>query len=158
MSRRSPKPVLLAWVLLAVTATSQRPTLSWGDEGHKIIALIAEHYLDPAIRSKVATLLAADADTLTGHDIPSEATWADKYRDSDRVTTKIRYEATSRWHFVDIEFAQPDLASACFGHPALPPGILASKGPPQACVVDQSINSRLSLAVRPPAVLNNSSC
>jgi S1/P1 Nuclease len=85
----------------------------------------------------VATLLAADTDTLTRHDIASEATWADKYRDSDRDTTKIRYEATWRWHFVDIELGQPDLASACFGHPPLPPGVPASKGPPRACVVDK---------------------
>ena len=63
--------------------------------------------------------------------------WADKYRDSDRDTTKIRYQATWRWHFADIELAQPDLASACFGHPPLPPGVPASKGPPQACVVDK---------------------
>src|SRR5215472_12563094 len=92
---------------------------AWGDEGHQIIGLIAEYYLDQAVRAKVAMLLAADTDTLTGHDIASEATWADKYRDSDRNTTKARYEATWRWHFVDIELAQPDLASACFGHPPL---------------------------------------
>jgi hypothetical protein len=36
---------------------------------------------------------------------------------------------------VDIELSQPDLAAACFGHPPLPPGVPASKGPPQACVV-----------------------
>ena len=80
-------------------------------------------------------LLAADTDTLT--DIASEETWADKYRDSDRDTPKIRYEATWRWHFVDIELAQRDLASTCFGHPPLPPGVPASKGPPRACVVDK---------------------
>jgi hypothetical protein len=74
---------------------------------------------------------------LTAHDIASEATWADKYRDSDRSGARIRYEATWRWHFVDIELTEPDLASACFGHPPLPPGVPASKGPPQACVVDK---------------------
>jgi hypothetical protein len=74
---------------------------------------------------------------LTGHDIASEATWADKYRDSDRDTTKIRYEGTREWHFVDIELVQPNLASACFGHPPLPPGAPASRGPPRACVVDK---------------------
>ena len=74
---------------------------------------------------------------MTAHDIASEATWADKYRDSDRNGTKIRYEATWRWHFVDVELPQPDLVAACFGHPALPLGIPASKGPPQACVVDK---------------------
>jgi hypothetical protein len=137
MGWRSPKPLLLAWFLLAVPVTSPRPAFAWGDEGHKVIALIAEHHLDPAVRAKVATLLAADTDPLTAHDIASEATWADKYRDSDRSTTKVRYEATWRWHFVDIELAQPDLGAACFGHPPLPPGVPASKGPPQACVVDK---------------------
>ena len=82
-------------------------------------------------------LLSADTDTLTGHDIASEATWADKYRDSDRDTTKLRYQATRQWHFVDIELTRPDLAAACFGHPQLPPGVLASNGSPQACVVDK---------------------
>jgi hypothetical protein len=38
---------------------------------------------------------------------------------------------------VDIELTQPDLAAACLGHPPLPPGVPASKGPPQACVVDK---------------------
>jgi hypothetical protein len=131
------KRLLLACILLVLTASSPRPATAWGDEGHKVIALIAEHYLDPAVRAKIATLLAADTDALTAHDIASEATWADKYRDSDRDTTKIRYEATWSWHFVDVELAQPDRASACFGHPPLPPRVPASKGPPQACVVDK---------------------
>jgi len=109
-----------------------------GNEGHKVIALIAEHYLDPAVRFKVATLLEADTDPLTAHDIASEVTWADKYRDADRDTTKIRYQATRQWHFVDIELSQPDLAAACFGHPPLLAGVPASKGPPEACVVDKN--------------------
>jgi hypothetical protein len=78
-------------------------------------------------------LLATDTDTLTA----SEATWAYRYRDSDRETTKIRYQGTREWHFVDIELAQPNLASACFGHPPLSPGIPASQGPAQPCVVDK---------------------
>jgi hypothetical protein len=74
---------------------------------------------------------------LTGHDIASEATWADKYRDSDRNTTRIRYEATRLWHFVDIELAEPNLTSACFGQRPLIPGVPASEGPPKECVVDR---------------------
>ena len=58
-------------------------------------------------------------------------------RDSDRFTTKIRYQATRLWHFVDIELTEPNLASACFGHPPLPTGIRASNGPPRVCVVDK---------------------
>jgi hypothetical protein len=134
---RFPKESLFAGILLGASAAVSHPALAWGDGGHEIIALVAEHYLDPAARAKVATLLAADTDALTDHDIASEATWADKYRDSDRYTTKIRYQATRLWHFVDIELAGPNLASACFGHPPLAPDVAASMGPPRACVVDK---------------------
>ena len=58
-----------------------------GSQSHR---LIAEHYLDPAGRSKGDTARwRHDTHPLTAHDIASEATWADKYRDSDRDTTKI---------------------------------------------------------------------
>jgi hypothetical protein len=134
---RFPKQSLFPCILLVAAAAVSHPALAWGDGGHEIIALVAEHYLDPAARAKVATLLAADTDTLTDHDIASEATWADKYRDSDRYTTKIRYQATRLWHFVDIELADPNLASACFGHPPLAPDVAASMGPPRACIVDK---------------------
>ena len=110
---------------------------AWGDEGHEIISLIAEHYLDPAAGAKVITLLATDTATLTAHDIASEATWADKFRNSDRDTTRVRCEGTRQWHFVDIEVVAPNLDAACFGHLPLPAGVLASEGSPQACVVDK---------------------
>lgn len=82
---------------------------------YNIISLITEHYLDPAARAKVAMLLAADTDTLTGHYIANEATWADKYRDRDRNTTRIRYEsdtavALCRYRTCSTE---PNLAAAC---------------------------------------------
>ena len=38
---------------------------------------------------------------------------------------------------MDIEIDHPDLASACFGFPALAPGQAASQGPAQDCVVDK---------------------
>ena len=110
----SGKHRFLACLLLAAVTAVPHAAVAWGNEGHEIIALIAEHYLDPAARAKVASLLAADTDTLTDHDIASEATWADKYRDSDRFTTKIRYQATRLWHFVDIELAEPNLEAAPF--------------------------------------------
>jgi hypothetical protein len=129
--------IFSACVVLAVAVSTPHPAFGWGDKGDEIIALIAQHFLNPVSRAKVILLLAGNTDTLTDHDIASESTWADKYRDSDRDTTKLRYQATRLWHFVDIELAEPNLASACFGHPPLPPGILASTGPPQACVVDK---------------------
>jgi hypothetical protein len=135
--RLSGKHRLLACFLLAAVIAVPHPAIAWGDKGHEIIALIAEHHLDPRARGKVILLLAGDTDTLTEHDIASDATWADKYWDSDRYMGKSRYQATRLWHFVDIELAEPNLTSACFGHPPLPSGIPASKGPPRACVVDK---------------------
>jgi hypothetical protein len=33
---------------------------AWGDDGHKVVALIAEHYLTPEVRNTVTALLAQD--------------------------------------------------------------------------------------------------
>jgi hypothetical protein len=63
--------------------------------------------------------------------------WADKYRDSDRNGSRERYDRTRQWHFVDIELDKPNLDRACFGHPGLPSGVLASRGPAGACIVDK---------------------
>ena len=108
--------------------------LAWGDEGHEVIGYVAQRFLVPAAREKVAALLAADTDPLVAHNIAAASTWADKYRDLDRDGAR---ERTRRWHFVDIELAEPDIDWACFGHPALPRGTLASNGPALDCVVDK---------------------
>lgn len=131
---------LMRYCLLAlavVMTLSPRAALAWGDEGHEIVALIADRFLEPAMREKVNAMLAADTDSLTGHDIASEATWADRYRDSDRNGSRQRYEQTRNWHFVDIELSDPDLDRACFGHPPLSAPTVASNGPAQACIVDK---------------------
>ena len=113
------------------------PAHAWGDEGHEVVALIAQHYLDPAVATKVNSILAADTTHLTPNtNIDSEATWADKFRDSDRNTTKVHYNETHNWHFVDLEIAGPNLNTACFGQPPLN-GALASAGPAQDCIVDK---------------------
>jgi hypothetical protein len=86
----------------------------------------------------VKTILSADATHLTPDTgIASEATWADKFRDSDRNTTKIHYDQTHNWHFVDIELDGPDIDAACFNHPVVPAGTVASESAPDDCVVDK---------------------
>lgn len=121
--------VLLMFALCCVS----EPARAWGDEGHEIVGLIADHYLTPAVRTKVKTILAGDKTKLTKTTkIDMEATWADKWRDSNTA----RYNATHNWHFVDLEISGPDLNSACFGQPPLN-GALASKGPSSDCVVDK---------------------
>ena len=132
MTGRAARAALAALVLAAPAAAQ-----AWGDEGHRIVALIAEHHLDPQVRQRVFALVAADPGQLTLHDIDSEATWADRFRDSDRNGARVRFERTRRWHFVDIEVASPDLDRACFMYPALPAGTPASLGPAADCVVDK---------------------
>jgi len=124
-------------LLVFCIALAPRPAFAWGDEGHEIIALVAERFLDPVVRERIAGMLAADPDNLTPHDIASAATWADRYRDTDRRGSGQHYEQTHLWHFVDIELGDPNLDRACFGHPPLPAGTVGSNGPAQACVVDK---------------------
>src|SRR5262252_1886711 len=110
------------WIAGAVCAAiAPDVALAWGDDGHRIVGLIAQHYLDPAVRTQVDAILAGDATGLTpSKSIPDEATWADKFRDSDRNSTKVHYNQTEHWHFVDLEISAPDLDTACNHHPAVP--------------------------------------
>jgi hypothetical protein len=129
----------LVAVLAVCAAAGWAPrSHAWGDEGHQIVALIAEHYLDAPVKRRVQALLATDTSALAADtSMANEATWADRFRDSDRDAGRSRYEQTRRWHYVDIELAAPDLDRACFAHPALPPATPASAGPAEDCVVDK---------------------
>ncbi len=115
-------------VLTGMALAAPHAAYAWGDEAHEIVALVAEHYLDPAVHDQVTALLATDTDKLTKHDIASEATWADRYRDSDVKSTKKRYNATYWWHLTYT--GQP-----CTGRSDAPHGATASSGPPKDCVV-----------------------
>jgi S1/P1 Nuclease len=126
---------LLLPLLLLSNWFSPQHALAWGDDGHKIVALIAEHYLLADARAAVLSILATGTDELTTHDIASAATWADKYRDQNQ--RRDHYEQTKRWHFVDLEIDNPDLNAACLGRRPLPVGTLASNGPSMACIVDK---------------------
>jgi hypothetical protein len=133
--------------LILVGVAPPHPAHAFGDEGHQVIALIADHYLEPAVRTRVQALLDADTSGLTTDTgIASEATWADHYRDSDRNTTKIRYLQTHLWHFVDLELTSPSLTKACFQHPPLPAGTKASAGPSNNCLTDKIAQFRKELA------------
>ena len=122
----------------ACALSAPNAAFAWGDDGHRIVGLIAESYLDPAVRAQVDAMLAGDATGLTpSKAIPDEATWADKFRDSDRFSTNVHYNQTEHWHFVDIELSGPDLDAACNHHPAVPTGTFASVANPIDCVVDK---------------------
>jgi S1/P1 Nuclease len=128
-------------ILFAVATLASAQVEAWGDLGHQVTALIAYRHLTPKARNALDALLASDGDTLTPPDFAGRATWADKYRSAHRET--------AAWHFVNIEIDHPDLASACFGFPALGQGQLASAGPAQDCVVNKI--EEFALEVRNPA-------
>jgi len=70
----------LVSLFVASATLLPEPALAWGFEGQQVVANIARAELTPDVRGKVDALLATDADLLTGHDMASEATWADVYR------------------------------------------------------------------------------
>src|SRR5258706_6674268 len=76
----------LAWTGLLITEA-----FPWGQEGHSIIAEIAQRRLAPHAATVVESLLGR------GHSLASASTWADDIR-STRPTT-------SQWHFADIPIA-----------------------------------------------------
>ena len=123
--------------LLGVALFAPRNVMAWDDNGHMIVAIIADHYLLPPAREKIRVMLSQDADTLTAHYIVSEATWADKYLESDKATTHERYDRTYAWHFANIQTTRPNIPEACFGQPPLPSGTPASQGPAKDCIVDK---------------------
>ncbi|HWH76425.1 MAG TPA: S1/P1 nuclease, partial [Candidatus Binatus sp.] len=135
--RNLPGPAALVVATSLLIAPLPSSLFAWGDHGHEIIGVLAYSRLTPGAKKKVDQLLDADKDALTAGDFVSRTTWADKYRDSDRNSTRLRYNATRNWHFVDIEIADGDLAAACANHPKLPGGTLASAGSEKACAVDK---------------------
>jgi hypothetical protein len=130
------KLIAVGTLALALTANTAQPrqAFAWGDEGHQVVGLIAQSFLETDVRKRINALLAADTDDLTAHDIASATTWADKYRDANFEGSRAK---TRQWHFTDIEITAPDLHKACFNHPALPSGTVASNGPAADCVVDK---------------------
>lgn len=122
-----------------------RTALAWGLEGHRVIAIVADHLLqqnDAAAHARLAALLATDkGNKLTRNDIASEATWADVLREKSEEAR----DATSAWHSTRLNRDKPDLATACFGHKPLPEGYPASHGPRENCSVDKIVQFEAEL-------------
>jgi hypothetical protein len=70
--------------------------LSWGEDGHSIVAEIAQHRLTPEAEAAVQALLKSEyRQNFKGRlSLASIASWADDYREG--------HAETSNWHFVDI--------------------------------------------------------
>ena len=81
------KALVAAFVILVASNVS---ALAWGYEGHRIIAEIAEQFLEPEIAHRVRDLLAIENHTT----LAEVSTWADEIRP--------QHPETRRWHFVSI--------------------------------------------------------
>jgi S1/P1 Nuclease len=142
---------VVLWLMLTVLALTSAEGRAWNAEGHMIVALVADRLLQaqesPAQR-KIAEQLAGDkSNTWTRTDIAGEATWADALLEK---TTEGRI-ATSKWHYVKLDAANPDLTKACFGKPALPEMAPASHGVQDDCAVDKI--EQFAKELRDPATL-----
>lgn len=73
------------WVSFLCVSTA---TFAWGNQGHQVIALLAEAQLSPVARKEVNRLLALE----TGATLASVSTWADEHRSP----------ATATWHYVNF--------------------------------------------------------
>lgn len=80
------RPRTLA-ITLAVMLHSW-PAASWGREGHRIVAMLAESQLEPGARKRLETLTG-------GRSLASLSMWADELRE-------IGCDHTKRWHYVNI--------------------------------------------------------
>jgi hypothetical protein len=78
------------------------PALAWGSEGHRIVAEIAEQYLEPETARQIRELLVIETATT----LAQVSTWADEIRPQRRETAP--------WHFVDIPIHPPPGTPAAY--------------------------------------------
>ncbi len=119
MIRLAP-PLLFSVLVLAGTAGTAG---AWGDEGHRVVARLAEARLTPAARAGVANLLDP------GETLADASLWADKVKYTSRPETR-------PWHFVDIprQMTSYDATRDC------------SDPNPGDCIVVQTEQARQTLA------------
>jgi hypothetical protein len=90
----------------------------WGREGHRLTALVAQHYLTPQTKAVIAELLHQET-------LADVASWADDYR--------IDHPETAKWHYVDI----PGAAESFDRQRDCPVSESDSKSPWRDCVTDR---------------------
>ena len=89
------------WIAALLVLAPCAQALAWGQEGHSIVAEIAQQRLSPPAAAAIETLLGR------GRSLASVASWPDDIRED--------HKATTQWHFVDIpiDSNQYDAATEC---------------------------------------------
>ena len=54
--------VALLVVAVALSCAQVQTARAWGDEGHEVVALVAQSFLEADVRKRVNALLASDTD------------------------------------------------------------------------------------------------
>lgn len=86
---------LAALYILLVMASN---AFAWGQEGHRVVATIAQAYLTAQASAKVQEILGSDGS------MAAVATWADEVRPSRPLTAP--------WHYIDIPLNTSDIDMA----------------------------------------------
>jgi hypothetical protein len=81
-------------VIAAILALVPVQVWAWGQEGHAIVAEIAQRRLSDAARQAVSNIFKTASPILAQASLASFASWADDHRPGHPETTN--------WHFVDI--------------------------------------------------------
>jgi hypothetical protein len=87
--------VLAVMSMLGVGLSWANDAFAWGGEGHRVIADIAEQYVEPDVALKLRELLAIENDA----SLAEVSTWADEIRRQERQTAP--------WHYVNIPIHPP---------------------------------------------------
>jgi len=74
-------------VVFALSLVAAPTVHGWGPQGHRLVAIVAEHHLTPAVRKSVQGLLGDES-------LAEVAVWADDYL--------VGNNQTSYWHYVNI--------------------------------------------------------
>jgi len=73
---------------LAFAAASPTPARAWGADGHRLVAIVAEGLLTPAVKAEADRLLSLE----TRATLASVSTWPDE----------VRNPASAAWHYVNF--------------------------------------------------------
>src|SRR5262245_33597645 len=106
---------LLLVPLVPLGAWTPERAHAWGQEGHSIVADIAQRRLDTGTLEKIKALLKSEAPDVEAPQVAlaSIASWADDYRS--------KHPESSNWHFVDIPTS---------GTPTIPPSTASATPDP----------------------------
>lgn len=89
-------------IAMVCSLAAPPPAFAWGEQGHSIVAELAQRRLGTEARRAVETILGP------GVSLASVSSWADDWRADG-------HPETTRWHFVDVDVANPayDAARDC---------------------------------------------